>query len=305
MRHVLTLFDLSTQEIERIFAITEDLKTKFEQGLREPLFPGRVLALLFEKQSLRTRVSFETAIANLGGSSLFLGKDVGWGERESISDFGQVIGQYVDAVVCRSKSHAKVEELSKHCTCSIINGLTDTSHPCQALADLYTLKERHGSLAGQRLAYVGDANNVARSLAVACGKMNVEFAIAAPEKYQFDADFRAKLQDELPSLKMVETTDPIEAVKGASGVYTDVWASMGQESEQEERAAAFADYQVNSALMQHADPDACFLHCLPARRGEEVSTEVIDGPQSAIVQEAGNRLHAQKGLLAWLLGSQE
>jgi ornithine carbamoyltransferase len=305
MRHVLTLFDLSTQEIERIFAITEDLKTKFEQGLREPLFPGRVLALLFEKQSLRTRVSFETAIANLGGSSLFLGKDVGWGERESISDFGQVIGQYVDAVVCRSKSHAKVEELSKHCTCSIINGLTDTSHPCQALADLYTLKERHGSLVGQRLAYVGDANNVARSLAVACGKMNVEFTIAAPEKYQFDADFRAKLQDELPSLKMVETTDPIEAVKGASGVYTDVWASMGQEAEQEERAAAFADYQVNSDLMQHADPDACFLHCLPARRGEEVSTEVIDGPQSAIVQEAGNRLHAQKGLLAWLLGSQE
>ncbi len=303
-RHVLTLFDLASKEIERIFAITEDLKTKFQQGIREPLFPGRVLALLFEKQSLRTRVSFETAIANLGGSSLFLGKDVGWGERESAADFGQVIGQYVDAVVCRSNSHAKLEELAKHCTCSIINGLTDRSHPCQALADLYTLRERHGSLTGLRLAYVGDANNVARSLAVACGKLGVEFAIAAPEQYQFDDEFRKRLRKDLPSLKLLETTDPVEAVKGAVAVYTDVWASMGQESEREQRAAAFADYQVNAALMKHADPDACFLHCLPARRGEEVSAEVIDGPQSVIVQQAGNRLHAQKGLLAWLLGTQ-
>ncbi|MDA1049772.1 MAG: ornithine carbamoyltransferase [Planctomycetota bacterium] len=304
MRHVLTLFDLTAKEIERIFAITEDLKTKFQQGIREPLFPGRVLALLFEKQSLRTRVSFETAIANLGGSSLFLGKDVGWGERESTADFGQVLGQYVDAVVCRSNSHAKVEQLAKHCTCSIINGLTDTSHPCQALADLYTVRERHGSVAGLRLAYVGDANNVARSLAVACGKLDVEFAIAAPERYQFDGKFRTRLRKELPALKLLETTDPVEAVKGAAGVYTDVWASMGQESEREQRAVAFADYQVNAALMKHADPDACFLHCLPARRGEEVSAEVIDGPQSVIVQQAGNRLHAQKGLLAWLLGTQ-
>lgn len=304
MRHVLTLFELTSKEIERIFAITEDLKTKFQQGIREPLFPGRVLALLFEKQSLRTRVSFETAMANLGGSSLFLGKDVGWGERESAADFGQVLGQYVDAIVCRSNSHAKVEELAKHCTCSIINGLTDTSHPCQALADLYTIREVHGSLSGLRLAYVGDANNVARSLAVACGKLGVEFAIAAPKRYQFDADYRAKLKKELPSLKMLETSDPVEAVKGAAAVYTDVWASMGQEAEHKERVVAFADYQVNAALMKHADKDACFLHCLPARRGEEVAAEVIDGPQSAIVQEAGNRLHAQKGLLAWLLGSQ-
>lgn len=304
MRHVLTLFDLTPKEIERIFAITEDLKTKFLQGIREPLFPGRVLALLFEKQSLRTRVSFETAIANLGGSSLFLGKDVGWGERESMADFGQVLGQYVDAVVCRSNSHAKVEELAKHCTCSIINGLTDTSHPCQALADLYTLRERHGSLSGLRLAYVGDANNVARSLAVACGKLGVEFAVAAPERYQFDSEFRSRLKKELPALKLLETADPVEAVKGAAAVYTDVWTSMGQEAEHRERVVAFAKYQVNAALMKHADPDACFLHCLPAHRGEEVSAEVIDGPQSAIVQEAGNRLHAQKGLLAWLLGTQ-
>ncbi len=304
MRHVLTLFDLTAKEIERIFAITEDLKAKYRKGIREPLFPGRVLGLLFEKPSLRTRVSFETAIANLGGSSLFLGKDVGWGERETAADFAQVLGQYIDAVVCRSNSHAKVEELARHCPCPVINGLTDTSHPCQALADLYTLRELNGSLNGLRLAYVGDANNVARSLVVACGKLGVEFAIAAPRGYQFDNAFKAQLQTEVPDLRMVETTDPVEAVRGAAAVYTDVWTSMGQEAEQAERARALADYQVNTALMMQAEPDACFLHCLPARRGEEVTSEVIDGPQSAVVPQASNRLHAQKGLLAWLLGTQ-
>lgn len=301
MRHVLTLFDLAAEEINEIFEITKDLKTKLASGIREPLFPGRVLALLFEKQSLRTRVSFETAMTHLGGGSMFLGKDVGWGERESAADFGQVLGEYVDAIVCRANSHTKVEALAEHCDRPIINGLTDAAHPCQALADLYTLSELNDSLDGLRLAYVGDANNVARSLAIACGKLNVEFAIASPDGYQFDAEFVAKLEKEVPDLSLVQTTDPSEAVAGAAAVYTDVWASMGQEAEREERARTFADYQVHAALMKHANPDACFLHCLPARRGEEVTTEVIDGPQSAIVQEAGNRLHAQKGLLAWLL----
>jgi ornithine carbamoyltransferase len=305
MRHVLTLFDLTAKEIERIFAVTEDLKSKFDQGIREPLLPGRVLALLFEKPSLRTRVSFETAMTNLGGNSLFLGKDVGWGERESVADFAQVLGQYVDAVVCRTNSHAKIEDLAKHCPCPVINGLTDTSHPCQALADLYTLRELKGSFQGQRLAYVGDANNTARSLAAACGKLGVEFAIASPQGYEFDSDYVAKLAQETPDLKLVQTTDPVEAVTGAAVVYTDVWASMGQESERAERARVFADYQVNAELMRHASSDSCFMHCLPAHRGEEVTDEVIDGPQSAIVHEAGNRLHAQKGLLAWLLGSQK
>ena len=184
--------------------------------MREPLFPGRVLALLFEKQSLRTRVSFETAIANLGGSSLFLGKDVGWGERESLADFAQVLSEYVDAVVCRANSHARVIALAHHCTCPVINGLTEIYHPCQALADLFTLGELTGGSAGQRLAYVGDANNVARSLAVACGKLGVEFAIAAPQGYEFDADFMAKLGKETPNLKLVQTSDPVEAVTGAS-----------------------------------------------------------------------------------------
>jgi len=302
MRHVLTLFDLSAKEIERVFSITEDLKSNHARGLREPLMPGRVIGLLFEKPSLRTRVSFETAIAHLGGASLFLGKDVGWGERESIADFAQVLSQYVDLVVCRAKAHHRVEELAKHCQCSVVNGLTDVSHPCQALADMYTLREIRGTCAGQKVAFVGDANNVASSLAVAAAKLDVEFSIASPPGYQFDETFVASVKADLPDAKLVQTHDPVEAVQGADIVYTDVWASMGQESEQTQRAEAFADFQVNSRLMKQAKPDARFLHCLPARRGEEVTDEVIDSPHSAVIQQAANRMHVQKGLLAWLLG---
>jgi ornithine carbamoyltransferase len=301
MRHVLTLFELSTAEIERVFAIAHDLKAKLAKGIREPILPGRVLALLFEKQSLRTRVSFETGIAHLGGSSLFLGSDVGWGKRESAADFSQVLSEYVDAVVCRTNSHARIEELARHCERPVINGLTDSHHPCQALADLFTMIERFGDVRGKRLAYVGDANNVARSLAICCGRLGVEFAIASPKEYQFDKPFLADLERQIPNMKLVQTTDPREAVRGALGVYTDVWVSMGQEAEQAERAKAFAPYQVNAALLKRAPSEAIFLHCLPARRGEEVTDEVIDGPQSAVIQQAGNRLHAQKGLVAWLL----
>lgn len=300
-RHVLSILDLSASDIRDIFQITKELKTKLAAGVREPLLPGRVVALLFEKPSLRTRVSFETAILHLGGGSLFLGEDVGWGQRESTADFGRVISEYVDCVVCRAKSHKKVVELARHATCSIINGLTDTDHPCQALADVFTLEELHGPLEGKRVAFVGDANNVARSLLEACGRLGVEFAIAAPKGYQFDEAYVASLKDAIPDLKLTQTTDPTAAVKGACCIYTDVWASMGQEEEKAERAKAFAPYQVNAALMKKAPRDAVFLHCLPARRGEEVTDEVIDGPQSAVVQEAGNRLHVQKGLLAWLL----
>jgi len=304
MRHVLTLFELTSADIERVFAISADLKEKLQRGTREPLLPGRTLAMLFEKPSLRTRVSFETGMAHLGGASLFLGPDVGWGKRESAADFSQVLSQYVDVVVCRTNSHARIEELAKYCKCPVINGLTDKAHPCQALADLFTLLEIHGGLQGirgKRLAYVGDANNVACSLAICCGKLDVEFAIASPKKYQLERSFVEKLRKEVPQLKLVETTDPKEAVKGAIGVYTDVWASMGQEAEHAERVKAFADYQVNEALMKHVPSDAVFLHCLPARRGEEVTDGVMDGKQSAVIQQAGNRLHAQKGLIAWLL----
>jgi ornithine carbamoyltransferase len=301
MRHVITLLEMTAAEIERVFAISQELKTKLQQGVREPLLAGRVAGLLFEKPSLRTRVSFETGMAHLGGSSLFLGADVGWGERESIADFTQVLSQYVDVIVCRAKTHRRVEELAEHATCPVINGLTDQAHPCQALADLFTLREAYGDLRGRTLAYVGDANNVAHSLLVACAKLGVRFAIASPPGYQFDAVFVAHIENELPGLSLVQTRDPREAVRQADAVYTDVWASMGQEAEKAIRSKAFASYQVNESLMKHAPPGARFLHCLPAHRGEEVTAAVIDGPQSDVIPQAANRMHVQKGLLVWLL----
>jgi ornithine carbamoyltransferase len=304
MRHLIELKDLAPVEIERIFAITEDLKTKFEQGVREALLPGRVMALLFEKPSLRTRVSFEAAMAHLGGSSLFLGPEVGWGSRETIADFARVLSQYVDVIVVRTRSHQTALDMGEHSNCSVINGLTDYSHPCQALADLYTLQELVGSLEGHTLAYVGDGNNVARSLAVACGKMGMRFAIASPPGYELDEPFLKLLKKLLPDLKLLATNDPAQAVRQATAVYTDVWASMGQEAEAAARRKVFADYQVTPKLMAKAPQNAYFMHCLPAHRGEEVVDEVIDGPQSVVVQEAANRMHVQKGVLAWLLGRQ-
>jgi ornithine carbamoyltransferase len=303
MRNVLTLFELTTSEIEQIFETTEWLKSQLTQGERPPLLAGRVMGLLFEKPSLRTRVSFETGMAQLGGASLFLGEDVGWGKREAMKDFSRVLSEYVDVVVCRAKSHRTVEQLAQYADCSVINGLTDRAHPCQALADLYTMRELHGDLKGQKLAYIGDANNVARSLLVACAKLGVRFAIASPAGYDFDKQLVAEVQEAEPAFDVVQTRDPVEAVREATAVYTDVWASMGQEAEMEQRARAFAEYQVNGDLMRRAAPGACFLHCLPARRGEEVTDEVMDSAQSAVVQQAGNRMHVQKGLLVWLLGA--
>ncbi|MBX3413193.1 MAG: ornithine carbamoyltransferase [Pirellulales bacterium] len=304
MRHLLTLAEITSAEIERIFAITEDLKTKYEQGLREVILPGRVMALLFEKPSLRTRVSFETAMINLGGGSVFLRDDVGFGSRESLDDFGRVLSQYVDVIVVRANHHQMVEELANYCACSVINGLTDEAHPCQVLADLYTLREMVGRLHGHTLAYVGDANNVARSLAIGCGRVGMRFQIASPQGYEFDTAFLDFLKQEVPNLELLVTRDPREAVKGALAVYTDVWASMGQEHEAQRRKRDFADYQVNGTLMSHAPAEAYFMHCLPAHRGDEVTGEVIDGPRSIVLAEAGNRLHVQKGILAWLLGPQ-
>ncbi len=195
--------------------------------------------------------------------------------------------------------------MAKYAGCSVINGLTDLAHPCQALADLFTLREIFGSLAGRKLAYVGDANNVARSLAVACAKLGVVFAIASPKGYEMDETFLKQVRSEAPQAELELTDDPAAAVKDADAIYTDVWTSMGQEAEQDERRRVFAPYQVNAALMARAPRRAVFLHCLPARRGEEVTDEVIDGPQSRVLQQAANRLHAQKGLLAWLLASQD
>ena len=302
LRHLIVPEDLTAAEIEAVFAISRDLQEKFVAGRRDALLPGRVLALVFEKQSLRTRVSFQAAMTHLGGSSLFLGADTGFASsRESIADFGRVLSEYVDAIVCRSKAHETIVRLAEVSSVPVINGLSDEAHPCQALADVYTLRQEVGRVQGLTMAFIGDGNNVARSLAVVCGLLGMRFVLAAPEKYQFHPSFRRHLQTILPEADISETTDPVAAVRGAAVVYTDVWTSMGQEAERQERLKAFAPYQVNAALMAHC-PSGLFMHCLPAHRGEEVTDEVIDSERSVVVTQAANRMHVQKGLIAWLLG---
>jgi ornithine carbamoyltransferase len=304
MRHLVTLNDVSAAEVTRIFAITEDLKTKFASGLREALLPGRTLALLFEKQSLRTRVSFEAGIAHLGGNSIMLGEDVGFGKRESLADFARVLSEMVDVIVIRAKRHATVEEFAQHANCSVLNGLTDEAHPCQALADLYTLREECGELRGAKLTWIGDGNNVVRSLVRGCGHLGVRLTVCTPSGYELEEKFLTEARRQFPDLDLETTHDPRAAVRDANAVYTDVWASMGQEKQRRERKKHFAAYQVNSKLMALAPDDAVFMHCLPARRGEEVTDDVIDSPRSVVVPQAANRMHVQKGILVWLLGTQ-
>ncbi len=302
MRHFLVVEDLTPQEIEGVFAISQDLETKYAAGIRDALFPGRVLALVFEKQSLRTRVSFQTAMAHLGGSGFFLGDDTGFASsRESVDDFSRVLSEYVDCIACRAKAHKTIEQLAASSSVPVINALSDFSHPCQALADLYTLRRYIGRLEELTFTFVGDGNNVARSLAIACALLGMRFILAAPKQYQFDESFKNRVASLAPNARVEQTEDPTAAVQDAVAVYTDVWASMGQEKEREARQTAFQPYQINSQLMAHC-PNAIFMHCLPARRGEEVTDEVIDGKQSVVVTQAANRMHVQKGLLAWLLG---
>ena len=304
-RHVIVPEDLTASEVEAVFAISRDLQEKHEAGRRDALLPGRVLALVFEKPSLRTRVSFQAAMAHLGGTSLFMGADTGFASsREGIADFGRVLSEYVDAIVCRSKAHDTIVQLAAVSSVPVINGLSDYCPPCQALADIYTLRRHVGRVAGLTLTFVGDGNNVARSLAMLCGLLGMRFVLAAPKRYQFEPAFLARLEAVVPQAEIEQTTDPVAAVKGAAVVYTDVWASMGQEKERARRLEDLRPYQVNEDLMRHC-PDALFMHCLPARRGEEVTDGVIDGPQSVVVEEAANRMHVQKGLLAWLLGPQK
>ena len=295
--------DLKTAEIERVFSISADLKSKFQKGLREELLPGRVMAMLFEKKSLRTRVSFEASMVHLGGTAIFLGSDAGFGSRESLADFGRVLSLYVDVIVVRAFRHETVTKLAAISSCSVINGLTDYAHPCQAMADLFTIRELVGRLEGHTLAWIGDGNNVARSLAIGCGRLGMRMVMATPPGYRFDEPFLALLGREVPQLDLTVTDNPLEAVRDAVAVYTDVWASMGQEAEAEKRRRDFAAYQVNGRLMARAQKGAVFMHCLPAHRGEEVTDEVIDGPQSVVLQQAANRMHVQKGILAWLLGA--
>ena len=305
-KDVLEIACLSKSEIEGIFQITEKLKSKsVSPEQQRTILAGKTLAMIFEKQSLRTRVSFETGIFQLGGHGIYLQpSDISLGKRESIADVAHNLERMVDIIMARTFEHETVTELAKHAKIPVINGLSDLEHPCQALADFYTILEHKGQLQGLKLAFIGDGNNVAHSLMLLAAKVGTNFTIGCPEGYEPSADVvkQAKAFAKETGAEIVIEYDPTKAVDSADAVYTDVWASMGQESEQEERAKAFASYQVNSELMKHAKADAIFMHCLPAHRGLEVTDEVIDSPQSVVFDEAENRLHAQKAVMVLLAG---
>ncbi len=299
-KDLLSVADLSRGEVEQL--VEQALVMK--QGEMRCLLPWRSVALLFEKPSLRTRVSFEVAVAQLGGHCVYLSpQEVGLGKREPVPDVARVLSRYVDCIVARVFSHQTLVSLAQSASVSVINALSDVEHPCQALADLLTIREKKGSIEGLRLAFVGDGNNVARSLALLSAMMGVDFAIASPEGYQLDEDTvkRARSFAAASGSKVVVTGDPSEAVRDADVVYTDAWASMGQEEEAGARHKAFEGYQVNDSLLSRAKQDVVFMHCLPAHHGEEVTSDVLNGPASIVFDQAENRLHIQKAVLSQIL----
>lgn len=300
-KHFLTILDFSTEEIELLIKKAVELKSK---GPGQNLLAGKILAMIFEKNSTRTRMSFEAGMLQLGGHAIYMNnQDSQLGRGETIADTAQVLSQYVNAIMIRTHGHERVEELANHSSVPVINGLTDLAHPCQAIADVLTLTERKGNVYGLKLAYVGDGNNVANSLMAICAKLGINFAIAAPKSYWPDEKVTAKCKAiaEQTGCRITVTEDPVEAVQNADAVYADVWTSMGQEKENEQRLKDFHDYQINENLVRFAKEDYLFMHCLPAHRGEEVTAGVIDGPNSVVFEQAGNRLHAQKALLVELL----
>ncbi|ARA97509.1 MULTISPECIES: ornithine carbamoyltransferase [Geobacillus] len=303
-RDFLTLLDFSTEEIFELLALAGDLKAKQKAGMPYTPLAGKTMAMIFEKPSTRTRVSFEVGMIQLGGSALYLNSnDLQLGRGETIADTARVLSQYVDVIMIRTFAHQKVEELAEYASIPVINGLTDDDHPCQALADLLTIYEVKKTFQGVKLAYVGDGNNVANALLAAAAKVGMDVAIACPPGYEPKAAYveAARQIGEKTGATVTVTHDPLEAVAGADAIYTDVWTSMGQESESDERLQVFQPYQVNEALVKAAKPDYIFLHCLPAHRGEEVTAGVMDGPNSMVFEQAGNRLHAQKAILVSVL----
>jgi ornithine carbamoyltransferase len=304
MRHFLTILEHDPDTLRHLLAEAARLKAEVARGQFADTLRHKIVGLVFEKPSLRTRVSFEAGVAQLGGSSLFqAGSEVGLGVRETVADFARTMSQFVNGIVLRVFQHATVEGVAAHATVPVINGLSDTSHPCQAMADMLTLQECFGKEKGKTIAFVGDGNNVARSLAILCGKLGARFILARPDGYGFPSDFIQNYTTHVGPKPPDETKDPVQAVKSADVIYTDVWTSMGQEAEREKRLAEFAPYQVNAKLLQKASKDAKVLHCLPAHRGEEITADVLEGPASVVFQQAGNRMHAQKAILEWLLRS--
>ena len=297
VRHFLTLLDLSPDELRQLIQRASELKQWQKQGrIFEPL-KNKVMAMVFEKSSTRTRVSFETGMVQLGGHAMFLSpRDTQFGRGEPIEDSARVLSRMTDAVMIRTFEHEKIERFSEYSASPVINALTDQYHPCQLLADMQTWFEHRGDIRGARVAFIGDGNNMCHSYINAARQFDFQLRIATPASYKPDAGLTA-----IAGERVALFENPLEAAKDADLVITDVWASMGQEEEQRQREKVFAGFQVNAELMAAADKDAIFMHCLPAHRGEEVTADVIDGPQSVVWEEAENRLHAQKALLEFLL----
>lgn len=296
--------DLETAEVQDLLNVAADLKARRRTGDRPPLLAGKILALVFEKPSLRTRVTFEAAMLELGGHAIYLGaQDIHMGVRESQADVARNLERWVDGIAARTFVHATITILAEHTRIPVVNALSDWEHPCQGLATLLTVQERWGRLSGLRLAWVGDGNNVLRSLLLGAVRLGISVAIATPDGYGLDAEtLRAARELAAAAGAGIEVTDdPVQAVTGADLVYTDIWASMGREGEADTRRQAFARYQVNAALLAHAPRYALVSHCLPAHRGEEITDDILDGPRSLALEEAENRLHTQKALLAQVL----
>ncbi len=304
MKHFLAISDLNREEIQALLDLAVRLKEERRAGSNKPILAGKNLAMVFQKPSLRTRVSFEMGMRHLGGDALYLSpNEIGLGKREAISDVSRVLSGYVDGIMARVFAHEHVLDLARHAGVPVINGLSNYNHPCQALADVLTIQEQFGSFDGINMTYVGDGNNVAVSLLFACALLGMNFTIATPQGYSLAdsvfAEARSLAGKSSPNFRAVQ--DPHEAVKGVQVIYTDTWVSMGQEEETKKREKIFPPFQVNQELVAEADPNAIVLHCLPAHRGQEITNEVMDGEQSRVFQQAENRMHAQKAILADLL----
>jgi ornithine carbamoyltransferase len=301
MKHFLSMEDLERDEVTRLFRLTAELKSRIKAGDRSTPLTGRTMALIFEKPSLRTRVTFEVGMIQLGGASVYLAaQEIGFGKRESVPDIARNLSRWVDIVTARVFSHATVEGLAKYATIPVINGLSDREHPCQAMADLFTLWERGLDLGKTRLAWIGDGNNVCHSVLLLGAQLGIDLIVATPPG--FEPDPKVVETCRRRGGKVALTTDAKDAAEGADVIYTDVWISMGQEAERERRHEAFQRFQVNETLLRFAAPRALVMHCLPAHRGEEITDSVLDGPQSVILDQAENRLHAQKAVILHLLG---
>jgi ornithine carbamoyltransferase len=298
-RDFLALDSLDVVELEGLLKLAAQLKTELRAGRENHCLRGKTLAMIFQKPSLRTRLTFETGMAQLGGHAIYLGpQEVGLGARESVKDVGRNLSCWVDLIMLRTFSHATCVELAEAASIPVINGLTDLLHPCQLLADLQTLNEHFADLRNLKIAFIGDGFNLAQSWIEAAALLKFQLWLACPPGYEPQESFRARLRRDENG---VLTNDPVAAARGADVIYTDTWTSMGQENEAAKRRSDFKEFQVNAALLRQAKPGALVMHCLPAHRGEEITDEVIDGPQSVVLEQAENRLHAQKAVMIWLL----